>query len=133
MSFERLYTIFKQNSLAEQIDNTFYKVSVMADHPSVLLNNMAENISRCHGLSAHIVQDAVQFYSLSSRAAKPACVVVSRNHGHFASPSPLFVRRTAHALIQVFEVGADDTDEWMERGGEGTTAKLAAQDRFLLY
>jgi hypothetical protein len=108
-AFERLRHIMGDERTVEIVNGAFFSIRAYGTQPWQALTQMADRLCGLHGLSAEVHQNAVVFYLLGSRAKQPACIVVSLA-GNTASPSAMAERHTPHALIQLFEGDADDTD-----------------------
>lgn len=101
---DRLRDISIRRALLHDV-NTLLR---MHDNPTAF-ELIAHTLGGRWGLSALSSAQGVYMWESSSTAAKPACIVISANHGQAESPSAVFVYEAALFIIQVFEGGADDT------------------------
>ena len=109
--YERLVGFVQRDPVfLQQANAAFFNIKSNAFHPAHLLAHMADRLCGHFGLSAEVHTNAVLFFLTSSRSKHPASIVVSLNADQPSSPSAMFIYRGAHALIQVFEGDADDTD-----------------------
>lgn len=95
------------------------------------LHTLAEWCERHYPVRACVHDTCVKLELLATRAAQPACVLVSINIGQGSSPSADYVRRGACAIIQVFSAGADDAG--LDGAGTSLAHRLEAEGRVLFH
>lgn len=128
---DRLVHIMADNRTADIINGAMFATRTAGVAPIRAMTHMAETLCGLHGMTASVYSNAVLLWPSSSRAARPACIVISADHGQAASPSCRALRRTGQALIQVFDGGADDAD--MAGDSPTTQDRIEAESRVLLH
>lgn len=129
-AFERLRHIMGDERTVAVVNGAFFSIRAYGVPPWQALIGLADRLCGLHGLSAEVHPNAVVFYLLGSRAKQPACIVVSMAGGQ-ASPSAMAERHTSHALLQLFEGDADDTD--MAGASAHTARWIETKGRMLLH
>jgi hypothetical protein len=128
---DRLVHIMADNRTAEIINGAMFATNTAGVAPIRAMTHMAETLCGLHGMTASVYNNAVLIWPSSSRAVRPACILISADRGQAASPSCRAFRRTGQALIQVFYGGADDTD--MAADSPATQDRIEAESRVLFH
>lgn len=95
---------------------------------------LADDLCAKYALTAEVHGCVLVLYPLNTRAKTPPCIAISRSASQAISMNSVACYRSAFSVIQVFDGGADDTDDAteLEHFGSATVNRIETKGRVLL-
>jgi hypothetical protein len=129
---DRLMDIaLRSSGFISRIDSAMH--SIRSGHAPAhrALEHLATDLCSKYALTAEIHGTAIVLYPLNTRAKQPPCIVASMAASQAISGNSVGCYRSAFSVVQVFEAGADDSDD-VEGTGAATARRIETKGRTLL-
>jgi hypothetical protein len=110
--------------------------SILAGHvpPHRATESLATDLCGKFALTAEVHGTGIVLYPLNTRAKQPPCITVSMASSQIISANGIACYRSAFSIIQVFDSGADDTEDADDLAAAGAAVgnRVTTKGRVLL-
>lgn len=112
-AYQQLRIVARTEVFRNIVEGCYNAIHLTGLPRQTCMHHTLDRLQSLFGLKAELQHGGTSFvlYLSGARANIPPCIVVSEYHGQQSSPSSMLVLCHARHMVQVFEGGADDTDD----------------------